>query len=134
MARSDRTSPSTGGDTDPAPDAPVDLRVALARDEATVRRLAAIIETTPDAVIGTDVVGHIDLWNRGAEQLFGYRASEIVGQYAQVLFTLATDENAGEFRAAVAAGGTRTPRSAARTARCSRCRWPRRPPTTTRAS
>lgn len=112
MAGSDRTSPSTGGDADPASDAPVDLRVALARDEATVRRLAAIIETTPDAVIGTDVVGHIDLWNRGAEQLFGYRADEIVGQYAQVLFTLATDENAGEFRAAVAAGGTRTPLTA----------------------
>lgn len=39
-----------------------------------------LVETTADAVIVADGAGRIQLWNAGAEALFGYRAAEAVGQ------------------------------------------------------
>jgi PAS domain S-box-containing protein len=47
--------------------------------EATRTRLAAIVESSDDAIIGNDLNGNITDWNQGAERTFGYRAGEIVG-------------------------------------------------------
>jgi len=48
--------------------------------------LASIIESSQDAVIGKTLDGLVTSWNKAAEQIFGYRAQEILGQPVVVLF------------------------------------------------
>ena len=50
------------------------------RLEAGTARLAAIVESSDDAIIGKDNEGTVRSWNAGAERIFGYAASEMVGQ------------------------------------------------------
>lgn len=42
--------------------------------------LAAIVKASPDSIICTDLEGRITFWNPGAEQMYGYRPEEIIGQ------------------------------------------------------
>lgn len=52
-----------------------ELRIA---DERSAK-LAAIVESSDDAIIGKDLEGVVTAWNRGAEQIFGFKEEEIVG-------------------------------------------------------
>jgi PAS domain S-box-containing protein len=60
--------------------------VTEARRAAEARRyLAAIVESSDDAIVGQTLDGRIASWNRGAERLYGYTAAEVVGQPLAVL-------------------------------------------------
>jgi PAS domain S-box-containing protein len=47
--------------------------------------LAAIVESSEDGIYGQDLQGLITSWNKGAEQLFGYVAGEILGKAVSLL-------------------------------------------------
>ena len=55
--------------------------------EETSSRLAAIVESSDDAIIGKTLDGIITSWNRGAQQIYGYSAEETVGKPISMLAT-----------------------------------------------
>ena len=55
------------------------------RAEEVRERLAAVVESSDDAIIGKTLDGVITTWNHGAEKVFGYPVSEAVGKPMQML-------------------------------------------------
>ena len=53
--------------------------------EAQSSRLAAIVESSSDAIIGKTLGGRITSWNGAAQSIFGYSAEEAIGQPVQML-------------------------------------------------
>jgi PAS domain S-box-containing protein len=76
--------------------------------EREVDRLAAIVESTSDAIISCNPQGQITSWNNGAQELFGYRADEAIG--ADIAMLVPADLHAeAEAVASEVSGGRRIP-------------------------
>jgi PAS domain S-box-containing protein len=56
-------------------------------------RIALIVDSSQDAIIGKNLEGMVTHWNKGAEQMYGYTAAEIIGKPVS---TLAPPERADE--------------------------------------
>lgn len=59
---------------------------ARAHAEATARYLAAIVESSDDAIYGIKLDGTVVSWNRAAERTYGFRAGEIIGRNVSILY------------------------------------------------
>jgi PAS domain S-box-containing protein len=59
--------------------------IELRESKEQFRWLASIVESSDDAIIGTDLDAITTSWNKGAERLFGYLAKEIIGKPVAIL-------------------------------------------------
>lgn len=62
-----------------------DITQAKRERDAAVR-LAAIVESSNDSILGKDTQGRITAWNKAAEASYGYSAEEIIGRDVRILF------------------------------------------------
>lgn len=61
--------------------------------EDSLLRLAAIVESATDAIIGGEVNGVVQTWNHSAESLYGYTAAEMIGRFPTILTPPAHSED-----------------------------------------
>src|ERR1700722_13608649 len=72
---------------------------------ATEARLASIIQSSHDAVIGETLDRVITSWNPGAERLYGYAAADMIGQHIDALIQPETRDQEKAIQAAITRGG-----------------------------
>ena len=81
--------------TDPPPNQPASTpqvsgenlpgKEAAAADPTLDSRLAAIIESSDDAIVSKSLQGIIRTWNKGAERIFGWKSEEVVGKAINII-------------------------------------------------
>jgi PAS domain S-box-containing protein len=62
------------------------------------QRIAAVVESSSDAIVGCTLAGIVTSWNPAAERLFGYSGQEIIGRSGTLL---APKNRAGQMQAAL---------------------------------
>ena len=63
----------------------IGIALSRRRAEEARARLAAIVESSDDAVIGKDLNGTIVSWNKGAEKIYGYTAESVIKKSISIL-------------------------------------------------
>src|SRR5687768_4667671 len=56
------------------------------RESEALARLASIVQSSHDAIVGKTLDGRIASWNPGAERLYGFGADDVLGKHASLLF------------------------------------------------
>ena len=69
--------------------AEIQTRIQL---EEAIQQLAAIVESSDDAILATTLDGKIMTWNPGAERLYGYTRGEAVGKHVSMLHGMRHDD------------------------------------------
>ncbi len=74
------------------------------RLEERNQQLAALVEAAEDAIVGIDIDRTINVWNKGAERVYGYTAEEIIGQPTSILIPPDLEDEARVIREKLARG------------------------------
>ncbi len=72
--------------------------------EASIRRLAEIVQQSNDAIISVTLEGRVTGWNKAAERMYGYSSSEVLGQHISFSVPPKQKHEPDELLAAVARG------------------------------
>ena len=75
------------------------------RDEADVRKLAAIVNSSHDAIFSFDLLGNVTSWNAGAQAIFGHCEADIMGRPITVLNSPTDDDPPPDSLAQFQSGG-----------------------------
>jgi len=66
-------------------EAELEQQRAIEKAREQERLLATICSDSADAIVGLDIEGIVQTWNRGAEMIFGWGADEIVGKHYRLI-------------------------------------------------
>jgi PAS domain S-box-containing protein len=85
----------------------ISYHIVQSRNTARARgRLAGIVESSDDAIIGKDLNGIVTSWNRGAQKIFGYSTTEMIGRSVRILLPPGLEEQEDEILGRIRRGET----------------------------
>jgi len=74
------------------------------RAERKTAQLASIVESSDDAIIGKNLDGMITSWNKGAEKIYGYAESEVIGKRISILLPPGHEDEVPQILGKIKAG------------------------------
>jgi PAS domain S-box-containing protein len=74
------------------------------RAQEVHNRLAAIVESSDDAIVSKDLDGIVTSWNKAAERMFGYTANEAIGQHITLIIPSDRKDEENEILARIGRG------------------------------
>src|SRR5262245_31999618 len=80
------------------------LRRVFQPKDAAADILAAIVESSDDAIIAKDLEGTVLAWNRGAERMYGYTAAEMAGRPVSTIIPVEHPDELKEILARIGRG------------------------------